>query len=1157
MTFEEQYKLLNKEQKKAVDTIDGPLLVIAGPGSGKTQILSMRVGKILKESQILASNILCLTFTESASVNMRIRLASLIGGEAYRTAIHTFHNFCVEIIQKYPEYFYSGAFFSPADELTQIQILQEIFEKLPQRNPLRSEHPEQGFVFLRDSLKIIGYLKKAGILPEEFRKIIKNNQKILPEINSILEKAFIDRLSNGSIDKISKAVEEISLLSEKNIKDKDSSILYNLIEAIKITLEKAVSLANEIDKTSPLSAWKEKWLKKDDKNKPIFKDTTNIEKLLVLSDIYEKYRNTMHENGYYDFDDMILDTIGALENNPSLRYQIQEQYQYILVDEFQDTNDAQMRLLELITDAPVHEGHPNIMAVGDNDQAVYKFQGAGPSNFDDFKKLYKDVQVVAMIQNYRSTQDILDIATHIIKKGEERLENILPEIEKVLIASNPKIKEGDIKHKEFATIAHEYHFVSREIKKRIDEGMKPEEIAVIARKHFQLEELVPYLRGAGVPIRYEREQNVFKEPHIAQLIILARFLFSISGKNKDEADEFLPQILSFPFWELDRETIWKISLNARRGDHDKNWLEVMLDADPIKFSSEGKLERASKISDIAKFLIDLGTRSKNEPLEKILDEMVGAHLPVSQEGEDDDGESMSNEYEYKEDKKFSSPFKQFYFSREKFEHSRAEYLQFLSSLRVFVNALREYKSGQILSLNDLIEFVDLHEKNNISLNDQSPFAKFGEAVSLLTAHKAKGLEFETVFVLSCQDDIWAGRGIPSKISLPANLPIGPAGDTEDDQLRLFYVAITRAKRHLYLTSYLLGEKGETAQKLRFLVSGEDNEEITKHKALKKLYNVELSEKDEVPETHDVLTASWLKYHTPPFFGAEKKLLQSLLDNYKMPVTHLNNFLNIKKGGPQFFLEQNLLRFPQSKTPSGAYGSAMHKTLENIVLYLKKEGNIPNENLILESFEKFLKRERLVPNDFEQYKERGIESLTAFLKEKKGEFNAKDIVEFNFKEQGVKVAGAEITGKIDRIIDFGGGQFEVYDFKTGKAPKNDWTGKDDYEKIKLYEYERQLIFYKLLVENSREFGGRSSRTDSGLGAAKVERGILEFIEPRESDKKIITLPLIITKEKTEKMAQLIGKVYEKIMNLDLPDVSKYSQDLKGIQQFEEDLLEGKI
>ena len=103
MNFKERYKELNKQQKKAVDTIDGPLLVIAGPGSGKTEILSLRVGKILQESQILASNILCLTFTEAASANMRNRLTKLIGQEGYRVAIHTFHNFCVEIIQKYPE----------------------------------------------------------------------------------------------------------------------------------------------------------------------------------------------------------------------------------------------------------------------------------------------------------------------------------------------------------------------------------------------------------------------------------------------------------------------------------------------------------------------------------------------------------------------------------------------------------------------------------------------------------------------------------------------------------------------------------------------------------------------------------------------------------------------------------------------------------------------------------------------------------------------------------------------------------------------------------------------------------------------------------------------------------------------------------------------
>jgi DNA helicase-2/ATP-dependent DNA helicase PcrA len=108
--FNKRYVKLNKEQKLAVDTVDGPLLVVAGPGSGKTEILSLRIGRILQETQMLPSNILCLTFTESASVNMRKRLANLIGTEAYRVAVHTFHNFCVEIIQKHPEYFYGGAF---------------------------------------------------------------------------------------------------------------------------------------------------------------------------------------------------------------------------------------------------------------------------------------------------------------------------------------------------------------------------------------------------------------------------------------------------------------------------------------------------------------------------------------------------------------------------------------------------------------------------------------------------------------------------------------------------------------------------------------------------------------------------------------------------------------------------------------------------------------------------------------------------------------------------------------------------------------------------------------------------------------------------------------------------------------------------------------
>jgi len=1128
--FKERYAQLNKKQKKAVDTIEGPLLVVAGPGSGKTEILSLRVGNILEQTQVLASNILCLTFTESATVNMRKRLSGLIGSEAYRVAIHTFHNFCVEIIQRYPQYFYGGAFFSPADELAQVQIMEEIFDTLSHDHPFSSYHPEQGYVYLKDVLMVISFLKKAGLDPVEFEKIIKHNQKSLEKIDEVISVNLSDRLSKENLNKIGEAVKGLLKLAEKDKSDFVSEFFSPVSVVITESLKYAVDEAIEAGKMTPLSTWKTKWLRKNDTGMSLLKDSLNLDKMLALGQIYAKYREIMHSRGYYDFDDMILDVITALKNNPALRYEIQEQYQYVLVDEFQDTNDAQMRLLRYITDAPVNEGRPNIMAVGDDDQAVYKFQGAELSNILNFKKLFKDVEIVTMTDNYRSTQDILDVASHIIKKGEERLEKLLPEIEKNLVASNPKLKAGDIVHREFPTVAHEYHFISREIKKKIVAGEKPEEIAVIARKHKQLQALVPYLQAVNVPIRYEREQNVFKEPHIAQLIVMAKFVTTLSDKNKDEADEYLPQILSFPFWQISREDIWKISLGARRGDHGKTWLEVMLE-----YPNQ-------KISEIAKFLIDLGVSVQSEPLEQVLDKMIGAHVQITADPEDTDGEAedVNPEKISKKEEDFGSPFKNFYFSKDKFEHARAEYLAFLSSLRVFVNALREYKVGEILSLKDLVEFVDLHEKNNIALNDQSPFAKLGGAVNLLTSHKAKGLEFETVFVLSCQEEIWAGRPVPSKLTLPSNLPIRPAGDTEDDQLRLFYVALTRAKRHLYLTSYLQKENGESSDKLRFLIAEEGEEEVMKKEALRKIYFSKQDDNIDAPEAHEVLTASWLSYHTPPFVGTEEKLLKSLLEDYQMPITHLNNFLDIEKGGPQYFLEQNLLHFPQAKTVSGAYGSAIHHTLEKLSLYLKAENCLPEQKDFLDWFIVFLKKERLSKIDYDYYVGKGCSDLAVYFEAKKDSFNPKDFVEFNFKEQGVIVDGAHLSGKIDRIIDLGMGQCEVLDYKTGK-PLMSWQESDPYKKKKTINYERQLLYYKLLVENSRDFSGKF----------KVLKGKLDFLEPKGG--KVITLEKDINDEDVSRLEKLIGVVYKKIMDLDFPDISKYSKDNQGILDFEEDLL----
>lgn len=1173
LQFQTRYKKLNSAQKQAVDTIDGPLLVVAGPGSGKTEILSLRVARILQETQALPSNILCLTFTDSASVNMRDRLSRLIGQEAYRVAIHTFHSFAVDIIQKYPEFFYKGAIFTPVDPVTKIGILQEIFEVLPHANPLSASHPEQGFVYLTDISQLIGNLKKAGISEDEFEQILLQNEKDAQFINETFSTIVEKRLTDAVVDELDAARLEIlkkdskqnaQNIAQKNSDQNEHSVaqktgIPSLLKTIALNLEEALIRSKELEKNEPVSKWKEKWFKKDDYNRKVFRDILSQEKLRAAAQIYREYRRIMHERCLFDFDDMILDLISAIEHNPRLKFDLQEQYQYILVDEFQDTNSAQMRIVKAVADSPVNEGRPNIMVVGDDDQAVYKFQGAELSNILNFKTIFNDVATVNMTENYRSTQDILDIATHVIKKGERRLENLVPELRKTLISSNPEIKNGSIFHKVFDTSLHEFHYVSRRIKALIESGIKPSEIAVIARKHRQLESLVPFLQGAGVPIKYEREQNVLEQPHIVQLITMARFVYSLVNKNMTEGDEYLPKILAFPFWQLPRMTVWNISRSAYK--ERKMWLECMLENPDTKT--------------IAEFFIDLGERATHEPLESILDSIIGAHVQLVQESEDEEiGDSdfadatkidaaNSNE-------NFSSPFKSYYFSKKRFQHARAEYLSFLSSLRVFVRALREYKgkSGarEYLYISDLVDFVDIHEKNNIALNDMSPFANATDAVNLLSAHKAKGLEFDTVFVLSCTDEIWSGRALPRKIVLPANLQIEPAGDTEDDQLRLFYVALTRAKRNLYLTSYTSRDDGKESARLRFLTT--DTTEMTgsdqklENDILRKLYDPEKGDEETfassyTPETHELLTASWTKYYMPPFLGEEESLLKSLLENYQLSVTHLNNYLNVAKGGPQLFLEQNLLRFPQAKTPSGAFGSAIHKTLERVSIKLRHDGVRAEKEEMLKWFGEYLDHERLAPQDFKQYSERGRLALAAFFDQKIGEFEATDMVEVNFKEQGVLIddassssvhradgerVPAHITGKIDRIIQVGGGRIVVCDFKTGK-PKKEWAPKNEYEKIKLYEYERQLLFYKILIDNSRDYKNKYT----------VESGKLMFVEPT-ADGRIAELHLDFDQEKLDRVKKLISIVYQKIMNLDFPDTSAYkNESLADILAFEDSLL----
>ncbi len=1151
--FNDRLKKLNKNQRKAVETIDGPLLVVAGPGSGKTEILSMRVAEILRKTQAMPSNILCLTFTDAAAQNMRERLTKLIGDRAYQVSIHTFHNFCVDIIRSHGEFFYHGATFSPADPVTKIAMLETIFNTLSHDNPLRSYHPEEGFVYLRPVQSAIEHVKRAGLRPEEMQEILEDNKLGFNLINEILIPVLEKKVGKDSIAEIRQTLNKFTDIASKRKRNLANDIYHPIEEAVALSLTEALAKAETEEKNEAISKWKTKWLKKDDSGKTVWKDEQNHDKMLCFVEIYKKYQDELFRLGYFDFDDMIIDVITALQKESRLRHELEEQFQYLLVDEFQDTNNAQMRIISLLTSSPVHEKKPNIMVVGDDDQAIYKFQGAELSNILDFQHRYKDVELVTMTDNYRSTQDILNVAMKIIRKGEKRLENLIPDLSKELVASG-QIPKGGIKYKVFKTALHEYKYVADTIKELIESGESPENIAVIARKHGNLEDLVPYMKLAGVPIKYEREQSVFAEPHIREIIIIARYIASVVGAEEHEAvrDDLLPQILSFKFWGLERSDIWLLSLAAKRDN--KTWLEVMT------------MSENQKIRDIAKFLIDLSVDAKSEPLPLMIDKIVGAHIALSSDDEKDDSSAdelpvVSKGKESHE--KFSSPFREYYFSSERFTHARAEYLTFLSSLRVFINALRDFTgadtragktSGEysILLLNYLVRFVDVYEKNNLKLNDKSPFVTARSAVELLSAHGSKGLEYKIVFILSCQDDVWASRGGGMKMSFPVNLPVEPAGDQEDDQLRLFYVALTRAREHLYLTSHIVRDNGKEASQLRFLVGSAD-EYLDEQKP-------DNIDEDNGVNVHELLEVSSVSFHTAPFLDTEEVLLHGILENYKLSVTHLNNYLNIPKGGPALFFEQNLLRFPQSKTASGSYGSAIHWTLEQVLHELKETKSIPPIEKTLTTFETFLKREKMHPQDFKLYLEKGKSSLINFLEKKGSEFKATDIAELDFGRETICISNGDdtkafITGKIDKISREEGGEICVHDYKTGK-PFDSFDDPTQSEAVKVHLYKNQLLFYKLLISESAYAQQILFARDGG----HVNCGVIDFIEPVGTSKKVLSVKTHLEEEGVERLRQLILAVYKRIKNLEFtipPEIAEqnFKTDIEAISAFEEFLLEG--
>lgn len=1105
MDFQTRYQKLNQKQQQAVDTIDGPVMVIAGPGTGKTELLSMRAANILRLTDTLPENILCLTFTESGAAAMRARLASIIGMDAYKVAIHTFHSFGTEIINQNGAAFFSGATFQPADDLSRYEILHAIFDEQDYTNPITAKMNGE-YTHLNDTITAISELKRSGLTSSELLLILAANDAVFDAVEPEFQAIFADRVGKTTAPKLAKIVAKLQHAEVAIPIPGITPIARIIADSLAEMLEKVETEGS----TKPLTAWKNAWFKKNDKGDFVFKARERQTKLRAVSYVYGRYIDRMQEEQLYDFDDMILQVVHAMEVNDELKFNLQERYQYIMVDEFQDTNLAQMRILTNLVDNPVNEGRPNLLVVGDDDQAIYSFQGADVGNINAFLQSFDQTTRITLVDNYRSAATILNHARSVITLGQNRLENYIEGLDKTLTPHhNPQ--KSSVELDEFATLGEERHWLAGHIAALIKTGVPAQSIAVIARRHYELQALLPYFAKYGVAVNYERRDNVLDNEVVQLIELIAHIAVALFEKRHNDADSMLPELLAHPAFGFNPQTIWQLSLTAH-SDH-KKWLEVMA--------------TTPEFGPLFTWLVTLSQLLAYQPLEHMLDLIIGLpperrepDSPFDDDGIDHPTTDATNI--------MSSPLFDYFFAPDKLQSSPDRYINYLEALRTIRAKLRDYEPNEPPTLQSFLEFIRLHRELGstiTSLRAESQHQDY--AINVMTAHKSKGLEYDHVFVIGAVDSSW-GEHVRSKsrlIGYPENLPLAPSGDMLDERLRLFFVAMTRAKITLTISYSLCDDSGKTTLPASFLIS--DAWHPTKH-----------TESSPQQQLESAQTA-WYQPLTTPIEQSMKHLLAPRLENYKLSITHVNNFLDITHGGPQNFLLNNLLGFPQAMSPSAGFGSAIHASLQQAHVHMSATGELRPLEDTLHDFEEHLRHARLTDDDFTVYLQKGSDALTAFMNDKQSTFAPHQKAELNFAGQGIQIGDMRLTGMLD-LVDINDGEIIVTDYKTGK-PAQGWTGRTDYEKIKLHKYRQQLMFYNLLVRHSRDY----SRLN-------FKKGILQFVEPTDRGE-VLALEATFTNDELARFTELLTRVWQHIIALDFPTTDHYDNSYKGILAFEEDLL----
>ncbi len=933
---------LNAEQQRAVEHGEGPLVVIAGAGTGKTRVIVERIRRLLEtQSDLKAGEILALTYTRKAAGEMAWRVRKSIGERAKGLVATTFHAFCHErLLEQNPE-------LRLIEEVEHWILLRKNLARLGLVRYRRRYDPGQ---FLTDFTNFFSRCQDELVTAEEYRRHVEGEAA---------------RKAAGADDE-----------------------------------------ARE-----------------------------SIEKQLEVARAYEESERLLREKNLLTFGGSLMETVRLLERDPAKRDELRSRFRFVLVDEFQDTNVAQIRLLGLLAGAP-----RNLFVVGDDDQAIYRFRGASYASFRMFEREFLPAGVetrsdggarALLTRNYRSTKRILRLADAVIRNNGDA-NRMFPD--KQLSTQNG---EGDpIRIAGLASEAAEAEWIAAQIEAEHARGRPWSGFAVLYRTHAHREEVVAALERRGVPFVI-RKLSVFTNPVVRDLVAALRWL-DHPGDNVACA-----RVLAIPRWGF--TPVELVRQAQRAGKHPRKSLWAALGAE--------EPEEAATKADAGSELLPAAEPSAGSPL---LAELVALHQRLSQMARHEPLPAVFDE--------LATAFGVLPLVRDAHRRAFAAFRKFVEEwqaahpgefLRDFLDYFRYFQqAGGSVTLDEERRRVESEEAGDST----------GDAVQLMTAHAAKGLEFDHVFVIRLCRSAFPVRNRRPLFEFPDALMKEelPKGDHHVlEERRLFYVALTRARKRLTLTT-IARERSKPSPFLEDI----EQEMARLAKDVERLLPKVAIEKDGATSAAPATASA--SSSEPLFPGStqpeyDSSCIGEWAAGYRpplaMPLELSPESIDTYRSCPQKFLFGNRWHVREQPGAAITFGSVMHTTIQHAVAELR-EGRPPALDRLLALFDEEWRKRRGAgfEDDYQEatYREEGREQLRKFHTRL---IAAPPAVRDQEKTFGLPLANdILLTGRIDQINALAGGEAEIVDYKTGTPHDEKYVKKNP-----------QLTFYALAARDALDLG----------------------------------------------------------------------------------------